>query len=131
MRPICSASGGGIAAPSDARRGSHQALQQSLDKKERRWPVHVCDYRSVNAVTKADRFPLPRIADLLDQLGSSRFFTTLDLALGFSQVNDKFCEKTAFITHCGLYIFHVMPFSLTNHPAIFQRLIQRVLEGVN
>ena len=96
--------------------------------------LRICvDYRSLNAVTKADRFPLPRIADLLDQLGSSRFFTTLDLASGFWQVkiDDESREKTAFITHRGLFEFHVMPFGLTNAPAIFQRLMQRVLEGVN
>ena len=96
--------------------------------------LRICvDYRSLNAVTKADRFPLPRIADLLDHLGSSRFFTTLDLDSGFWQVkvDDDSHAKTAFITHRGLFEFHVMPFGLTNAPAIFQRLMQRVLDGVN
>lgn len=70
--------------------------------------------------------------DLLDHLGSSRFCTTLDLASGFWQVktDDESWEKTAFITHHGLFEFHVMPFGLTNAPGIFQRLMQRALEGV-
>ena len=68
--------------------------------------LRICvDYRALNAVTKADRFPLPRIADLLDQLGRSRFFTTLDLASGFWQVKvgEESREKTAFVTQRGLF----------------------------
>ena len=96
--------------------------------------LRICvDYRALNAVTKADRFPLPRIVDLLDQLGRFRFFTTLDLASGFWQVKvgEESREKMAFVTQRGLFEFHVMFFGLMNAPAIFQRLMQRVLEGVN
>ena len=96
--------------------------------------LRICvDYRALNSVTKADRFPLPRIADLLDRLGRSYFFTTLDLAAGFWQVkvDEESREKTAFVTQRGLFEFCVMPFGLTNTPAIFQRLMQRVLNGVN
>ena len=62
------------------------------------------DYRGLNSVTRLDQFPLPRIDDLLDQLGKSHYFTTLDLASGYWQIRvDKPSrEKTAFITHCGL-----------------------------
>ena len=90
------------------------------------------DYRGLNSVTKLDKFPLPRIDDLLDQLGRSRYFTTLDLASGYWQIRvDKpFQEKTAFITHCGLFEFRVMPFGLTNAPAVFQRLMQKVLSDL-
>ena len=86
----------------------------------------------LNSVTKLDHFPLPRIDDLLDQLGRSQF-TTLDLASAFWQVSvdDKSREKTVFITHCRLFEFWVMPFGLTNTSAVFQRLMQRVLEGAN
>ena len=90
------------------------------------------DYRGLNSVTKLDQFPLPRIDDLLDQLGKSHYFTTLDLASGYWQIRvDKPSrEKTAFITHQGLFEFCVMPFGLTNAPAVFQRLMQRVLRDL-
>ena len=91
------------------------------------------DYRHLNSVTKPDTFPLPRIDDLLDQLGRARYFTTLDLAAGYWQIRvaDDSIEKTAFVTPNGLFEFRVMPFGLTNAPAIFQRLMQRVLNGLN
>ena len=91
------------------------------------------DYRDLNAQTKADTFPLPRIDDVLDQLGKSRYFSTLDLASGYWQikVHPESVEKTAFVTPQGLYEFRVMPFGLTNAPAAFQRLMQKVLMGLN
>ena len=91
------------------------------------------DYRALNAVTRADTFPLPRIDDLLDQLGNSRFFTTLDLASGYWQIrlSPNSREKTAFSVPQGLFEFQVMPFGLTNAPAVFQRLMERVLAGLN
>ena len=91
------------------------------------------DYRELNSVTKADTFPLPRIDDLLDQLNRAKYFSTLDLAAGYwqVQVHPQSREKTAFVTHQGLYQFNVMPFGLRNAPAVFQRLMQRVLAGLN
>ena len=91
------------------------------------------DYRRLNDVTKKDTFPLPRIDDLLDQLGHSRYFSSLDLAAGYWQIQvapESQC-KTAFVTHRGLFEFRVMPFGLTNAPAVFQRLVQEVLDGLN
>ena len=95
---------------------------------------HFCiDYRQLNAVTKADTYPLPRIDDLLDQLGQCHYFTALDLASGYWQIrmSPRSREKTAFVTPQGLYEFLVMPFVLTNAPSVFQRLMQRLVTGLN
>jgi hypothetical protein len=90
------------------------------------------DYRKLNAVTKPDAYPVPRIADMLDALGHSAFFSTLDLASGFWQVEvaAKDREKTAFTTPFGIYEFLVMPFGLINAPATFQRVMDRVFHEV-
>ncbi len=84
------------------------------------------DYRKLDAVTKKDSYPLPRIDELLE------YFCCLDLYSGYWQIRvakqDR--EKTAFITHCGLFEFNVMPFGLTNAPATFQRYMDSVLEGL-
>jgi len=86
------------------------------------------DYRKLNAITKKDVYPLPRIEDALDNLGGSSYFTTLDLTSGFYQieVDDRDQEKTAFITPDGLYEFKRMPMGLCNSPATFQRLMDRI-----
>ena len=90
------------------------------------------DYRRLNAVTRKDVFPLPRFDDLLDQLKGKRIFSTLDAKSGYWQIlmGPSSREKTAFIMHSGLYEFNVMPFGLCNAPATFQRLVQRVLMGL-
>ena len=90
------------------------------------------DYRRINSVTKMDAYPLPRIDDMLDSLSEARKFSTLDLASGFWQVEaDKASqEKTAFITHHGLFEFDKMLFGLTNVTATFQRLMETVLAGL-
>ena len=82
-------------------------------------------------MTHKDTFPLPRIDDLLDQLKGENIFTTLDAKQGYWQirVQKESQEKTAFVTFDGLYEFRVMPFSLCNAPATFQRLMQRALVG--
>ena len=87
------------------------------------------DYRRLNATTKKDVYPLPRMDDALDRLGDAQYFSTIDLASGYWQVkvDPASQEKTAFVTPDGLFEFQRMPFGLCNAPATFQRLMDRVL----
>ena len=90
------------------------------------------DYRKLNAVTKKDAYPLPRVDDTLDTLAGSKFFSTLDLINGYWQVEvtEEDRQKTAFATSEGLFEFKRMPFGLCNAPATFQRLMDRVLKDL-
>ena len=91
------------------------------------------NYRKLNAVTLIDSYPLPKIDDVLDALSGAKYFTTLDLQSGYHQVamDTKSIDKTAFISHARLYEYNVMSFGLTNAPPTFQRLMQRVLHGLD
>lgn len=97
----------------------------------KKWRV-VIDYRKLNEVTISDAYPLPNIEEILDQLGQSIYFTTLDLASGFHQIemNDNDKQKTAFTVPSGHYEFNRMPFGLKNSPSTFQRLMNSVLSGL-
>ena len=90
------------------------------------------DYRRLNAGTRKDVYPLPRIDDILDTLGTAKYFTFFDVASGYWQIEiDPASQpKTAFTAHCGLYEFCRMPFGLCNAPATFQQLMQVVLAGI-
>ena len=90
------------------------------------------DYRRINAVTKKDVYPLPRVDDILDTLVKAKFFSTLDLVSGYWQIemDPATRDKSAFTTHCGLFEFLRMPFGLCNSPATFQRLMQAILVGL-
>ena len=91
-----------------------------------------CDFRKLNRVTKKDSYPLPLISESLEALSGTQYFSTMDLMSGYWQVelDPQAREKTAFITHAGLYEFITMPFGLCNAPSTFQRLMECVLRGL-
>jgi hypothetical protein len=86
----------------------------------------------LNEITVKDKYPLPHIQDVFDQLGNSKVFSTLDLKAGYHQipVAPEDIHKTAFRCHLGLFEFVRMPFGLTNGPGVFQRVMDQVLEGL-
>ena len=76
---------------------------------------------------------MPRVDDILDQVGQAKYITTLDLAKGYWQVSvaEEDRHKTAFITTKGLYQFRMMPFGLCGAPATFQRMMDEVIRRMN
>ena len=87
------------------------------------------DFRKFNQITKKNSYPLPLIDDILALLGNTKFFTSLDLKSGYWQVamDEKDKEKTALACQKGLFELNVMPFGLSNAPAVFQELMSVVL----
>ena len=93
--------------------------------------LRICvDYRALNRDTVPDKYPIPRIDELIDRVGAckAKIFSALDLMKGYHQmkVRDEDKLKTVFVCHQGLYQYRRMPFGLINAPATFQRLIDKV-----
>ena len=98
--------------------------------------LRVCvDYRAVNKDTVPDRYPIPRIDELMDMVGKrkAKIFSSLDLMKGYHQVRmeEGSKVKTAFTCHLGHYQYQRMPFGLTNAPATFQRLMGKLFGSQN
>ncbi|CAH2049166.1 unnamed protein product, partial [Iphiclides podalirius] len=98
---------------------------------KQKWRL-VVDFRKLNDKTIDDKYPIPNISDVLDKLGRCQYFTTLDLASGFYQVEmlPDDISKTAFSIKHGHFEFLRMPMGLKNSPSTFQRVMDNVLRGL-
>ena len=116
----------GFIRPSTSPWGAPVLFAKKKDK-----TLRLCiDYRQLNRVTIKNRYPLPRIDYLFDQLRGARVYSKIDLRTGYHQlrVRDTDIPKTAFRTRYGHFEFMVMPFGLTNAPAAFMDLMHRVFQ---
>lgn len=123
----------GIIRPSDSAWSSPiWVVPKKIDASgKQKWRI-VVDFRKLNEKTIDDKYPIPNISDVLDKLGKCQYFTTLDLASGFYQVEmaPEDVSKTAFNVEHGHFEFLRMPMGLKNSPSTFQRVMDNVLRGL-
>jgi hypothetical protein len=115
---------GGFIRPRSSQWGAPVLFVENKDKSMR-----MCvDYHSLNEVTIKNKYPIPRIDDLFDQLKGSKYFLKVDLRSGYHQLKIRKSDipKTAFVTRYGQYEFTVMSFGLTNAPTYFMNLMNKV-----
>lgn len=118
----------GIIVPSISPYSSPVVLVKKADGS----PRFCVDYRKLNAITKVNSYPLPRMDDLFDRLNGIKYMSKLDLMMGFHQVplSTESKEKSAFVTPDGHYEYERMSFGLNNAPATFQQLMDRTLKNL-
>ena len=118
----------GIIEPSESPWASPIVLVTKKDGSRR----FCSDYRLLNEVTVKDSYPIPRIEETLESLSGAQWFSTLDLASGYWQVelDQEAKEKSAFVVRGGLYQWTVMPFGLCNAPSTFERLMENIMAGL-
>jgi hypothetical protein len=91
-----------------------------------------CDFRKLNEKTIGNAYPLPDITEILDQLGQSKYFSCIDMVMGYHQIelSPEDRDKTAFSTKHGHWAYKRMPFGIKTAPATFQYMINSVLSGL-